>query len=99
MASKTKDTKRTTLSLYNSPLSVIGEPKLTFYIGFRQAFDESDNIESHASIVTQILVPVCITMAIVITLVKLLNPPESLGGYVASSNLLIFARNFAIFQI
>lgn len=38
-------------------------------------------MESHASIVTQILVPVCITMAIVIALVKLLNPPESMGGY------------------
>lgn len=46
-----------------------------------EAFEESDNVETHAQIVTQILVPVCITMAIVIALVKMLNPPESLGGY------------------
>ena len=44
---------------------------------------EDENIEAHASVITQILVPVCITMAIVIALVKILNPPQSLGRYAA----------------
>jgi presenilin 1 len=57
--------------------------------GYRtQAFEQSENIEAHASIVTQILVPVCITMVLVIALVKILNPPESLG----SATTLYFER-------